>query len=253
MEPEATSLEPAKRVCYYTARQRTKRTPPMAMKTPEIGGEAFSREVIRADRPVLASFYAPWCSQSLEMTSAIEKITDQLNDEVKVVRIDATRNPALCERLGVSRFPTQLLFFDGAVQDKILGKAKAENLIEMVRTAALNHRKAVEALDKESDEILDLSFGRQVLQSETPVMVLFWDTWCASSVKLGSRMDEVANHLGGKCKILRVQASRIPQTCARLGITRLPIIMMFQDGEVVDYVGGLASRENIINLFEAGR
>jgi len=219
------------------------------MRIQEVGAKAFVREVIRSERPVLVNFHAAWCNLSLELGPIIEKLADDLASDVKVVRIDSKRSAKLCARLGVRRFPTQMLFVDGALSDRVFGRASAETLREMVNSTVATRKKTLAADEPKpvamAVEVVDANFGRRVLQSEVPVMAVFWDRFCSASIELIGELDEVAPRHKGTLKIERVQASLAPVTCARLQVTRLPTTLMIQDGEVVDTIGGVLSRETI--------
>ena len=203
----------------------------------DVEQKAFFAEVVRADRPVLVSFYAAWCKQSLEMLSVVEKVSGELGESTRVVRVDITKNEELAKRFGVTRIPTQLLFVDGAVEDKAFGTVSPETLLSMAGAA--------------TTEVSDVNFGRRVLQSDVPVMALFWDAWCAQSVKLRSSLDELGPRMQSKCRVVSVQASAATRTCARLGIERLPIVVMFREGQAVDMIGGLPSRKSLLEMVEA--
>jgi thioredoxin-like negative regulator of GroEL len=220
------------------------------MKLREVGEKAFVREVIRANRPVLIHFYAAWCKVSLEIGPIVEQLAKDMAGEVRVVRIDSKKSPRLCARLGVHRFPTQMLFVDGLKVDEILGATTARSLQSMVKTAVAARNKLPKA--KDANLVVDASFGRHVTQSPVPVMTVFWDKACAASLKLIEHVNEAAAlQKGKKIRIVPVEAARVPAMCARLQLTRFPTTLMFKNGEVVDVIGGVMSPANITRVLKA--
>ena len=221
------------------------------MRIREVNEAAFARDVVRAPLPVLVNFYAAWCSFSLELGPIVEKLAVAVGKQAKVVRVNFDANPKLCARLGVQRIPTQLLFADGAVRDKIFGRASFETLLDATKAAIVSSKKLRAAAEWESKEISDLNFSRHVLQSESPVLVLFWDRQCKPSLDLDAQLAKITARQRSGATIVRVQASLAPETCARFQVNRFPLIAMFRDGEVVDYIGGAASRETITGMLQA--
>lgn len=228
------------------------------MRIQEVGEKAFAREVIRADRPVLVHFRAAWCKQSLQIGPIVESLASTMSSDVKVVQIDSQRSPKLCARLGVKRFPTQMLYADGVMVDQILGTTTAESLQKMIKTT-VDTRKKKPPARAQAAEINDLSFGPEVLQSDIPVIVVFWEDGCLPSQETTELVGEIGEtqkaKIKGKIKLLPVQVKRAPIAAGRLGVTRLPITMVFRDGVVMDTIGGALSRETVTKLVKtyAGR
>ena len=228
------------------------------MRIQEVGDRTFAREVIRADRTVLVHFFTASCQRSLALGPIVEAIATDMSTDVKVVRIDVKRSPKLAARLGVRRFPTQMLFVDGVMTDQILGDTTAETLRDMVKTGVDARKKALASLQKagtKAGEIIDANFGRSVLQSDVPVMAVFWSRACAASLKLLEHVNEATasqkTSSKVKVKVVPVQAKLVPEARARLGVTRLPMTLVFNNGEVVDTIGGVLSPASIAKVLRA--
>lgn len=81
-------------------------------------------------------------------------------------------------------------------------------------------------------------FGADVLESNVPVLVDFWATWCGPCRSLAPHLDTLAVQFAGKAKIIKVNADDEPDVAARYGVRGLPTLLMFKGGKVVDQMVG---------------
>jgi len=96
--------------------------------------------------------------------------------------------------------------------------------------------------------VSERDFDRQVVQHDSPVMVAFRASWCVPSQQLAPMIDGVAARHDGQLKVVAVDVDGSPtdnKICRRFQVTRLPVVLLFRDGRVVDAIGGVASQDNI--------
>ncbi|WP_312090218.1 thioredoxin domain-containing protein [Chryseobacterium sp.] len=67
-------------------------------------------EMIKNDLPVLVDFYAEWCAPCKKMEPYLKKMSAEMPDKVKIVRINADENTEICKELGVSALPVLKLY-----------------------------------------------------------------------------------------------------------------------------------------------
>ena len=95
-----------------------------------------------------------------------------------------------------------------------------------------------------SVNVSDADFENEVLKSSETVMVDFWAEWCGPCKALSPIVDEVANELAGKMKVVKVNIDENPNSPTKYGVRGIPTLMIFKDGELVDTkVGGMSKAQ----------
>ena len=94
-------------------------------------------------------------------------------------------------------------------------------------------------------EVNDADFEKQVLQSETPVLVDFWAAWCGPCRALAPVVDAVAEEYGGKLKVVKMDVDKNNMTPGRYGIRGIPALLLFKGGKVAEQIVGYVPKEHI--------
>ena len=82
------------------------------------------------------------------------------------------------------------------------------------------------------------AFDAAVANSSVPVVVDFWAAWCGPCRMVAPEIKKVAEHLGGKALVLKVDTDANPELSARFGIRSIPTIGVFHHGKEVNRVSG---------------
>ena len=79
-------------------------------------------------------------------------------------------------------------------------------------------------------QINDSAFEQEI-QGETPVLVDFWAEWCGPCRMVAPVLEQIAVEQAGKLKIVKLNVDENPATPAKFGITGIPTMILFKDGE----------------------
>lgn len=99
-------------------------------------------------------------------------------------------------------------------------------------------------------EINENLFGEEVLNSDIPVVVDFWATWCGPCRMLAPVVEEISEELSGKVKFVKVNVDENPVVSTQYKIASIPTLMVFKSGEAAETLVGFRPKEAIKSVAE---
>ena len=93
------------------------------------------------------------------------------------------------------------------------------------------------------------SFEKEVLQSEKPVLVDFWATWCGPCKMLAPVLEEFAQ-AHPEVTVAKVDVDQNPELAMGYRISAIPAVMLFKGGKVVNQTVGFTSNEGLEKMLK---
>ena len=90
-------------------------------------------ELLSGSVPVLVDFYANWCGPCQMMAPIVEQVNTQMQQRLRVVKIDTDKYPQLASQHQINALPTLVLFKQGKAVDRIEGVMPADALIQRLQ------------------------------------------------------------------------------------------------------------------------
>jgi thioredoxin 1 len=90
-------------------------------KPKEVTDATFEQEVLKAPRPVLVDFWAPWCGPCRMVAPIVEELAKEYDGKVNFVKLNTDDNPIIASRYSIRSIPTLLVFKGGEPIGQIIG------------------------------------------------------------------------------------------------------------------------------------
>ena len=134
------------------------------MATQPVSDSSFEDDVLNSSEPVVVDFWAEWCGPCKQIGPALEEISNELSDKVRVAKINIDDNPSTPSKYGVRGIPTLMIFKDGEVAS--------------VQVGALPKGKIVEWIDAHLPPLSEQPLGKEVIFTREP-QAGFWRRFAA--------------------------------------------------------------------------
>ena len=94
------------------------------------------------------------------------------------------------------------------------------------------------------------NFEAEVLQSDKPVLVDFWAPWCGPCRMLAPAVAQIAEEYEGRAKVCKVNVDDEPELASRFGISGIPTVLVFKNGQLAETMVGLRPKAELEALLK---
>lgn len=95
---------------------------------------ASFQDIINQNVPVLVDFKADWCQPCKMMTPILKQVKQNFHDQIKIIKIDIDKNPAIAQKFGIRSVPTLVLFKNGKEVWKQSGVLQSNQINSIINT-----------------------------------------------------------------------------------------------------------------------
>jgi len=107
----------------------------MIMATVKTTDTDFQNDVLGSTEPVLVDFWAEWCGPCKAIGPALEEISAELGDKIKIAKLNIDENPMTPTQYGVRGIPTLLIFKGGEVVAEKIGAMPKSQLQQWIEAS----------------------------------------------------------------------------------------------------------------------
>ena len=102
-------------------------------------------------------------------------------------------------------------------------------------------------------KLTDQDFETQLQQEQLPVLVDFWAAWCGPCRMVAPVLEEVAQENAERMRLAKLNVDENPETTRKYRVMSIPTMIIFKNGEAIDNVVGVVSKNVLKEKLDASK
>lgn len=94
------------------------------------------------------------------------------------------------------------------------------------------------------------NFESEVLNSDKPVLIDFWATWCGPCRMIAPIVEEISEEYADTVKVCKINVDDEPELAGAFNVASIPMLVVIKDGKVTNSTVGYQSKEKVLELLE---
>ena len=92
------------------------------------------------------------------------------------------------------------------------------------------------------------NFKDEVLNSDIPVLIDFWASWCGPCRMLSPVISEIAEEYAGKVKVCKVNVDEEMELASNFQVSTIPTVIVMKEGKITNMSIGFRPKEQIVSM-----
>ncbi len=94
------------------------------------------------------------------------------------------------------------------------------------------------------------NFEQEVINSDTPVLLDFWATWCGPCRMVGPTVEQVAEETVNTAKVGKINVDEEPELAQAFHVMSIPTLVVMKDGKVAKSTVGVQSKQALLSMLQ---